>query len=47
MNTARQVARLIPNSEIVEMAQVRHCPAIEDAETFDSAALRFLRGRRA
>jgi 2-hydroxy-6-oxonona-2,4-dienedioate hydrolase len=44
MNTARQVARLIPNSEIVEMAQVRHWPAFEDPETFNAAAIRFLRG---
>ena len=44
MNTAQQVARLIPDSEIVEMAQVRHWPAFEDPETFNAAALRFLRG---
>jgi 2-hydroxy-6-oxonona-2,4-dienedioate hydrolase len=44
MNTAQQVARLIPNSETVEMAQVRHWPAFEDPETFNAAALRFLRG---
>jgi pimeloyl-ACP methyl ester carboxylesterase len=44
MNTAQRVARLIPNSEIVEMAQVGHWPAVGDAETFNAAALRFLRG---
>jgi 2-hydroxy-6-oxonona-2,4-dienedioate hydrolase len=44
MNTAQQVARLIPNSGVVEMAQVRHWPAFEDPETFNAAALRFLRG---
>jgi 2-hydroxy-6-oxonona-2,4-dienedioate hydrolase len=44
MNTAQQVARLIPNSETIEMAQVRHWPAFEDPETFNAAALRFLRG---
>jgi len=44
MNTAQQVARLIPNSTTVEMAQVRHWPAFEDPETFNAAALRFLRG---
>jgi 2-hydroxy-6-oxonona-2,4-dienedioate hydrolase len=47
MNTAQQVARLIPNSEIVEMDQVRHWPAFDDPETFNAAALRFLRGPRA
>jgi 2-hydroxy-6-oxonona-2,4-dienedioate hydrolase len=44
MSTAQQVARLIPNSEVVEMAQVRHWPAFEDPETFNAAAIRFLRG---
>ena len=44
MNTAQQVARLIPNSQTLEMAQVRHWPAFEDPETFNAAALRFLRG---
>jgi 2-hydroxy-6-oxonona-2,4-dienedioate hydrolase len=44
MNTAQQVARLIPDSEVAEMAQVRHWPAFEDPETFNAAALRFLRG---
>jgi 2-hydroxy-6-oxonona-2,4-dienedioate hydrolase len=44
MNTAQQVARLIPDSEVVEMAQVRHWPAFEDPETFNAAALRFLKG---
>jgi 2-hydroxy-6-oxonona-2,4-dienedioate hydrolase len=44
MNTAQQVARLIPDAEVVEMAQVRHWPAFEDPETFNAAALRFLRG---
>jgi 2-hydroxy-6-oxonona-2,4-dienedioate hydrolase len=44
MNTAQQVARLIPDSEIVEMAQVRHWPAVEDPDTFNAAALPFLRG---
>jgi pimeloyl-ACP methyl ester carboxylesterase len=43
-NTAQRVARLIPNSEVVEMPQVRHWPAFEDPETFNAAALRFLRG---
>jgi pimeloyl-ACP methyl ester carboxylesterase len=44
MSTAQQVARIIPNSETVEMAQVRHWPAFEDPETFNAAAIRFLRG---
>jgi 2-hydroxy-6-oxonona-2,4-dienedioate hydrolase len=44
LNTAQQVARLIPDAEVVEMAQVRHWPAFEDPETFNAAALRFLRG---
>jgi pimeloyl-ACP methyl ester carboxylesterase len=44
MNTAQQVARLIPDAEVVEMAQVRHWPAFEDPDTFNAAALRFLRG---
>ena len=44
MNTAQQVARLIPNSEVVDMPQVAHWPAFEDPETFNAAAVRFLRG---
>jgi pimeloyl-ACP methyl ester carboxylesterase len=44
MNTAQQVARLIPRSEVVEMPQVAHWPAFEDPEAFNAAALRFLRG---
>ena len=41
-STARQVARLIPNAEILEMPAVRHWPAFEDPATFNAAALRFL-----
>jgi pimeloyl-ACP methyl ester carboxylesterase len=44
MSTARQVARLIPNAEVVEMAHVAHWPAFEDPEAFNAAALRFLKG---
>jgi 2-hydroxy-6-oxonona-2,4-dienedioate hydrolase len=44
MNTAQQVARLIPNSEVAEMAQVGHWQAYEDPEQFNAAALRSLRG---
>jgi 2-hydroxy-6-oxonona-2,4-dienedioate hydrolase len=43
-STARQVARLIPNAEVLEMPAVRHWPAFEDPATFNAAALRFLRG---
>ena len=44
MNTAQQIARLIQNSEVVEMAQMRHWPAFADPKTFNATALRFLRG---
>ena len=37
MNTAQQVARLIPNSEVVEMAQVRHWPGANEARTWIAA----------
>jgi pimeloyl-ACP methyl ester carboxylesterase len=37
-----QVARFIPNAEILEMPAVRHWPAFEDPATFNAAALRFL-----
>ena len=43
-STARQVARLIPNAEVLEMPTVRHWPAFEDPAAFNAAALRFLRG---
>src|SRR5260370_40133549 len=43
-STARQMARLIPNAEALEMAAVRHWPAFEDPATFNAAALRFLLG---
>ncbi|WP_330256196.1 alpha/beta hydrolase [Nocardia sp. NBC_00565] len=41
-STARTVARLIPNSEIFEMADVRHWPHFEDPDSFNPAALTFL-----
>ncbi|WP_067662926.1 alpha/beta fold hydrolase [Nocardia miyunensis] len=41
-STARTVARLIPNSEIFEMADVRHWPHFEDPDSFNPAALAFL-----
>lgn len=42
-STARQVARLIPDSRVFEMPEVRHWPHFEDPEAFADAALRFLR----
>jgi pimeloyl-ACP methyl ester carboxylesterase len=41
-STARQVADLIPNSEVFEMPEVRHWPHFEDPESFTPAALKFL-----
>jgi 2-hydroxy-6-oxonona-2,4-dienedioate hydrolase len=41
-STARTVARLIPESEIFEMADVRHWPHFEDPASFNPAALEFL-----
>jgi 2-hydroxy-6-oxonona-2,4-dienedioate hydrolase len=43
-STARQVADLIPDSEVFEMPDVRHWPHFEDPASFDEAALRFLLG---
>jgi 2-hydroxy-6-oxonona-2,4-dienedioate hydrolase len=43
-STARQVAGFIPNSEVLEMPEVRHWPHFEDPELFNSTALRFLLG---
>jgi 2-hydroxy-6-oxonona-2,4-dienedioate hydrolase len=42
-STARQVARLIPNADVLEMSEVRHWPHFEDPELFNDAALKFLR----
>jgi 2-hydroxy-6-oxonona-2,4-dienedioate hydrolase len=42
-STARRVAELIPDSEILEMPHVKHWPHFEDPEVFNSAALAFLR----
>jgi pimeloyl-ACP methyl ester carboxylesterase len=42
-NTARRVARYIPNSEVFEMPGVRHWPNFEDPVAFDAAAVRFLK----
>jgi 2-hydroxy-6-oxonona-2,4-dienedioate hydrolase len=41
-STARQVAGLIPNSEVFEMPEVRHWPHFEDPQAFNAAALTFL-----
>ncbi|MGH3891644.1 MAG: alpha/beta fold hydrolase [Rhodococcus qingshengii] len=41
-STARTVARLIPESEIFEMTEVRHWPHFEDPASFNPAALEFL-----
>ncbi|MCU1615635.1 MAG: putative hydrolase [Frankiales bacterium] len=43
-STARQVAELIPDSEVLEMPGVKHWPHFEDPETFNPAAVRFLLG---
>nr|WP_235825796.1 alpha/beta hydrolase [Candidatus Frankia alpina] len=43
-NTARQVARLIPDSQVLEMPEVKHWPHFEDPELFNPAALAFLLG---
>lgn len=43
LSTARQVAALIPGAEVFEMPDVRHWPHFEDPESFNSAALAFLR----
>ncbi|HXO12405.1 MAG TPA: alpha/beta hydrolase, partial [Mycobacterium sp.] len=41
-DTARTIADLIPNSEVFEMASVRHWPHFEDPEAFNAAAIEFL-----
>jgi pimeloyl-ACP methyl ester carboxylesterase len=41
-STARTVARLIPNAEVLEMPFVRHWPHFEDPHTFNPAAVEFL-----
>jgi 2-hydroxy-6-oxonona-2,4-dienedioate hydrolase len=43
-NTARRVAALLPNSELLEMPGVKHWPHFEDPDVFNPAALKFLRG---
>jgi pimeloyl-ACP methyl ester carboxylesterase len=41
-DTARAIAELIPNSEVFDMASVRHWPHFEDPEAFNAAAVEFL-----
>jgi 2-hydroxy-6-oxonona-2,4-dienedioate hydrolase len=41
-NTARQVSRLIPNAEVLELPEVRHWPHFEDPDAFNPAAVAFL-----
>jgi 2-hydroxy-6-oxonona-2,4-dienedioate hydrolase len=43
-STARRVAALLPNSQLLEMPGVRHWPHFEDPGVFNPAALTFLRG---
>ncbi|MFJ8816320.1 alpha/beta fold hydrolase [Amycolatopsis thermoflava] len=43
-NTARRVAALLPNSQLLEMPDVKHWPHFEDPDVFNPAALKFLRG---
>jgi 2-hydroxy-6-oxonona-2,4-dienedioate hydrolase len=43
-STARRVAELIPDSEVLEMPGVKHWPHFEDPDTFNPAAVRFLLG---
>jgi pimeloyl-ACP methyl ester carboxylesterase len=41
-STARRVAALIPNAEVLEMPTVRHWPHFEDPDRFNAAAIEFL-----
>jgi pimeloyl-ACP methyl ester carboxylesterase len=43
-NTARRVAALLPNSQVLDMPNVKHWPHFEDPAVFNPAALKFLRG---
>ncbi|HVV31140.1 MAG TPA: alpha/beta hydrolase [Mycobacteriales bacterium] len=42
-STARRVASYIPRCEVLEMPHVKHWPNFEDPETFNAAAVQFLR----
>lgn len=41
-STSRQILRLLPRSEVLEMPHVAHWPSFEDPDTFNAAALKFL-----
>jgi len=42
-STGQRIARLIPDSQVFEMPGVGHWPSFEDPESFNDAALKFLR----
>jgi 2-hydroxy-6-oxonona-2,4-dienedioate hydrolase len=44
-STARQVAVIMPNAEVLEMSHVRHWPHFEDPAAFNAAVLGFLLGK--
>ena len=41
-NTSRQVAELMPNAQVFEMANVKHWPHFENAAVFNDVSLNFL-----
>lgn len=45
LDTARQLAEILPNATTVEIKSVNHWPHFEDPATFNDAALAFLGGR--
>ena len=45
LETARQVARMMPNATYVEMPEVGHWPQFEDPVTFNPMCVAFLRGQ--
>jgi 2-hydroxy-6-oxonona-2,4-dienedioate hydrolase len=47
LETARKVARLMPNASYVEMPDVGHWPQFEDPATFNPLSIAFLSGRPA
>jgi 2-hydroxy-6-oxonona-2,4-dienedioate hydrolase len=44
LDTARTIAKLIPNVRTAEMRNCSHWPQMEDPETFNKVSLEFLRG---
>jgi 2-hydroxy-6-oxonona-2,4-dienedioate hydrolase len=44
LDTARTIAKLIPDVRIAEMKHCSHWPQMEDPETFNRLSLEFLRG---